>query len=819
MEFKNLVCNGEAEHMKSKDIKNKIVSDNKINKSDEEKKLTGLNEEQVNIRIKEGKVNYVPKAPARTFGQILRANLFTSFNAINVVLAVIIILAGSPKNAIFVGVIFVNTLIGVAQELRAKDILEKLSVISMAQAKVLRNGEINEIPIDNIVLDDVLYLETGMQVLADAEVIENNGLEVDESMLTGESDAIGKREGDALLSGSFIVAGECYARVNKVGKETYSSSLAEEAKQFKITNSELQSAINKIFKVLLWIIIPLTILLTVTQLRVPDATWQSAAIGTVSGIIGMIPEGLVLLTSATFIVSIIKLSKFDTLVQELCATEVLARVDVLCLDKTGTLTQGDLKLSEVRVIGDTNKLEVDRALAALVHNLPSKNPTQKAILDKYKEYDQNLKCIDKIPFSSKRKWGGLTFEGDLGSWILGAPEVILGKEYVFIKNMVEEEAKKGKRVLLLAKFHGEELSDSLLGKIESIALLLIEDIIREAAPDVLDYFNKQGVEVKIISGDSPVTVSEVARRAGVQSWNKYVDARELPEDDDEFKNLVKETTVFGRVTPHQKKKIVTALQEMDHTVAMTGDGVNDVLALKASDCGIAMANGSDATKAVAQLVLMKSDFSALPKVLEEGRKQINNLERVSELFLSKTIYSILLAFVCSVMFLPYPILPIQLSLVGSCAIGIPAFFLAMLPSTGGVKKGFLTRVITVSIPNGIILAGFTVGTFLISLALGVGMQQSRTLALLMFAGISMVILFRVAKPLTNFKAVLCLSMFGIMILAFITPIGRYIFSLTTIKLRYWAISLAVIVLSGPLITRFVDFFRIRVNKKYKVRTI
>lgn len=819
MEFKNLVCNGEAEHMKSKDIKNKIVSDKKINESDEEKKLTGLNDEQVNIRIKEGKVNYVPKAPARTFGQILRANLFTSFNAINVVLAVIIILAGSPKNAIFVGVILINTLIGVAQELRAKDILEKLSVISMAQAKVLRNGEINEIPIDNIVLDDVLYLETGMQVLADAEVIENNGLEVDESMLTGESDAIGKREGDALLSGSFIVAGECYARVNKVGKETYSSSLAEEAKQFKITNSELQSAINKIFKVLLWIIIPLTILLTVTQLRVPDATWQSAAIGTVSGIIGMIPEGLVLLTSATFIVSIIKLSKFDTLVQELCATEVLARVDVLCLDKTGTLTQGDLKLSEIKVIGDTDKLEVDRALAALVHNLPSKNPTQKAILDKYKEYDQNLKCIDKIPFSSKRKWGGLTFEGDLGSWILGAPEVILGKEYVFIKNMVEEEAKKGKRVLLLAKFHGEELSDSLLGKIESIALLLIEDIIREAAPDVLDYFNKQGVEVKIISGDSPVTVSEVARRAGVQSWNKYVDARELPEDDDEFKNLVKDTTVFGRVTPHQKKKIVTALQEMDHTVAMTGDGVNDVLALKASDCGIAMANGSDATKAVAQLVLMKSDFSALPKVLEEGRKQINNLERVSELFLSKTIYSILLAFVCSVMFLPYPILPIQLSLVGSCAIGIPAFFLAMLPSTGGVKKGFLTRVITVSIPNGIILAGFTVGTFLISLALGVGMQQSRTLALLMFAGISMVILFRVAKPLTNFKAVLCLSMFGIMILAFITPIGRYIFSLTTIKLRYWAISLAVIVLSGPLITRFVDFFRIRVNKKYKVRTI
>lgn len=814
----NLVCNREAEHMKNYKKKDKVLFNEdslRLNSDD----LKGLTRDEVENRVKEGKVNYIPKAPSRTFGQILRANLFTSFNAINVVLATIIILAGSPKNAIFVGVILVNTLIGVVQELRAKEILEKLSVISMAHAKVLRNGEIEEISVDNIVLDDVLYLETGMQVLADAEVIYNNGLEVDESMLTGESDAIGKKQGDNLLSGSFVVAGECYAKVKKVGKETYSSSLAEEAKQFKITNSELQSSINRIFKVLLWIIIPLTVLLTITQMRVPNTTWQEAAIGTVSGVIGMIPEGLVLLTSATFIVSIIKLSKFDTLVQELCATEVLARVDVLCLDKTGTLTRGDLKLSEVKLIGERDKSEIDRVLSGLVHNLPSKNPTQKAILDKYKEYDKDLECIEKIPFSSKRKWGGLTFKGELGSWILGAPEVILGKEYAFIKSSVEEEAKKGKRVLLLAKFHGEELNDNLIGKIESVALILIEDIIRDAAPKVLDYFNKQGVEVKIISGDSPVTVSEVARRAGVSSWDKYVDARELPEDYEEFKKVVKDSTVFGRVTPHQKKKIVTALKDMDHTVAMTGDGVNDVLALKASDCGIAMANGSDATKAVAQLVLMKSDFSALPKVLEEGRKQINNLERVSELFLSKTVYSILLAFVCSVMFLPYPILPIQLSLVGSCAIGIPAFFLAMLPSTGGVKKGFLTRVITVSIPNGVILAGFTVGTFLTSLAFGVSMEQSRTLSLLMFAGISMVILLRVARPLTKFKTILCLCMFGIITLAFITPIGRFIFSLTTIKLRYWIISLAVIVLSSPLITKFVDLFRIKVNKKYKVRTM
>lgn len=772
----------------------------------------GLTSEEVKTRVKQGKVNYIPKAPSRTLWQIIRANLFTSFNAINVALAAVIIFAGSPKNALFVGVIIINTLIGVMQELRAKDVLEKLSVISMAQAKVVRDGNIIKIPIEQIVLDDVVYLESGQQVLADAEVIHEDGLEVDESMLTGESDAISKRKGDSLLSGSFVVAGEAYATVRKVGTETYSSSLAEEAKQFKITNSELQNAINKIFKVLMWIVAPLTVILIITQLRVPDATWRSAIIGSASGIIGMIPEGLVLLTSATFIVSIIKLSKYDTLVQELCATEVLARVDMLCLDKTGTLTQGNLKLSEVKNFGLFTKEQVDKVLGALAHNLPSKNPTQMAILEKYKENDESIKCIEKIAFSSKRKWGGATFE-NLGTWVIGAPEVILKKKYNLIKSSVEEEAKKGKRVLLLAKINTEKIVEDLSGKVESVALILIEDIIREAAPKVLSYFHKQKVGVKIISGDSPVTVSEVARKAGVYGADEYVDARELPEDKEKFKEIIKEKTVFGRVTPHQKKKIVLALQELGHTVAMTGDGVNDVLALKASDCGIAMANGSDATKAVAQLVLMKSDFTALPKVVEEGRKQINNLERVSELFLSKTIYSVILAFVCSILFLPYPIEPIQLSLVGSCAIGIPAFFLAMLPSEGAVKKGFLKRVLTLSIPNGILLSTFIITTFLISMNMGATMIYSKTLALLMFAGVSMVILLKVARPLTKFKAALCASMFGIMVLAFVTPIGRLIFSLTSISLKHWLICLAVIVLSGPFITKFVDFIEKVMSRK------
>lgn len=782
--------------------------------SNNQKNILGLSNEEVLKRKEDGKVNYIPKAPSRTIWQIIRANLFTSFNAINLILAAIIILAGSPKNSLFVGVIVCNTLIGVAQELRAKETLEKLSVVSMVKAKVLREGETKEIPASEIVLDDIIYLENGIQIMVDAEVVYSNGLEIDESMITGESDSISKKLKDNLYSGSFVVAGEGYARVTKIGKQTYSSILAEEAKKFKVINSELRNAINKIFKILIWIIIPVSILLTVAQLKATGNDWRSAMIGTVSGIIGMIPEGLMLLTSATFIVSIVKLGKHDTLVQELCATEVLARVDVLCLDKTGTITQGNLKLSDIRNIGSRSDKEIDEILSVLIHNLPSNNPTQKAILDKYTSYNNEVKCIKKVVFSSKRKWGGAKFEG-LGTWVLGAPEIILKEKYNLIKGAVEEEAKKGKRVLLLANVCNDVLEDELTGKIESAALILIEDIIRKEAPEVLAYFEKQGVEVKIISGDSPITVSEVARRAGVNEWKNYIDARELPDDNDKFREIVRKTKVFGRVTPHEKKRIVKALQEDGHTVAMTGDGVNDVLALKTSDCGIAMANGSDATKAVAQLVLMKSDFSALPKVVEEGRKQIQNLERVSELFLSKTIFSIFVSVIASILLIEFPIDPIQLSLVGSCAIGIPGFFLALLPSTGKVEKGFLERVLTVSIPNGLILAIFTTSTFVIARHIGSDITYSKTASLLLFAGISMMILIRVARPLTKFKMGLCIAMFSIMALAFLTPVGRLIFSLERLKLRHWIISLAVIFGSGPLITELVDILRRRVNKKYK----
>ncbi|MBP1890596.1 cation-transporting ATPase E [Clostridium moniliforme] len=772
-------------------------------------KIIGLTEEQVKERVLLGEVNKIPKAPSKTFLQILRSNFFTMFNALNLVLAVAVIIAGSPKNAIFAGVIIVNSLIGVIQEVKAKNIIEKLSVISEANCNVVRNRVLKKIGIEEIVKDDIIYIKSGDQILADGVLSEGNEIEIDESMLTGEADPIHKKNNDSLLSGSFVVAGEGYMRVTKVGANTYSSRLADEARKFKITNSELQNSLNKILKVLLILIVPIGIILATTQLKFIKASWQDAVIGTVSGIIGMVPEGLVLLTSATFIVAIIKLSKYDTLVQELSATEVLARVDVLCLDKTGTITEGALKLIDVVNLSSYENSEIDAVLASIAHNLPSKNPTQQAVLDRYKE-DSNLEIIEKVPFSSKRKWGGIVTK-DKGTWIFGAPEIVMGNKYLEIKCKVEEEARKGRRVLILAKSKLNSLRGEKLKEIEKVALVLIEDIIRKDAPKTLKFFKDEGVSVKVISGDNPVTVSAVAKRAGVLGAENYIDARELPEEMEELRKEVEKYSVFGRVTPHQKKALVIALQENDHTVAMTGDGVNDVLALKEADCGIAMANGSDAAKAVSQLVLMKSNFSALPKVVAEGRQQINNLERVAQLFLTKTTYSIILAVVFSILLLPFPIQPIQLSLIGSCAIGIPALFLAMLPNSERVKKGFLGRILTASIPNGVLIAIFVSATFVISNNYGTSLETSRTLSVLMLAGVSMVILFKVALPITPFKIGLVILMMLIVSLGFITPIGRLIFTLTKLSPMQWLLSAGAIALSVPILATLVSVIRIKKN--------
>ena len=779
--------------------------------------IHGLSDSEVKDRILKGEVNKLPKAPSRTLWQMIRANFFNVFTIINVVLAAVVILAGSPKNAIFAFVIIINSFVGISQEMKSKKTLEKLSVLNMAHAIVVRNGKKQKISIEELVKDDIVYLDAGQQILADCETVQSDELEIDESMLTGEADPVHKLGKDKLLSGSFVVAGEGYGRVTSVGKETYSSKLAEEARKFKITNSELQEAINKIIKVLLWLIVPIGICLMITQLVFTKCSYNEAAIAAVSGIVGMIPEGLVLLTSTTFIVSVVKLAKYHTLVQQLSATEGLARVDILCLDKTGTITEGKLELTEVVPLNGNSKEEIDHVLAALVHNMPSKNPTQQAILDKYTKCP-TVNVIEKVPFSSKTKWGGLNIK-EYGSWLMGAPEIILGTKYDSYKDIIEKNASKGMRVLLLAKKNEGSLKDGL-DNIEEKAIILIQDIIREEAPSVLGYFEKQGVNVKVISGDNPVTVSAVAKRADVHAAERYVDARTLPDSVDELKEVVDSYTVFGRVTPHQKKNIVKALQANKHTVAMTGDGVNDVLALKESDCGIAMANGSDATKAVAQLVLMNSDFSSLPKVVEEGRKQINNLERVSELFLSKTVFFVIIAFVFCIMMLPYPILPIQSSLVGGLAIGLPSVVLAMLPYDGKVRKeDFLTTILKKSLPNGIATVIFTTIAFVIAYNSNNGLDYARTVALLVYAGISFVILLKVALPINKLKAVTVVGSMAIFALAYFIALPRKVFSLKWLDIRTLAICVILIVASVPCIIILKKIIGIVIDKKVKRRLL
>ncbi len=641
----------------------------KINKD----MIKGLSKAEILCRIKDGKVNRLPKAPSRTLGQIIRANLFTSYNALNAILAIIVFIAGSPKNAVFAGgVIITNTIIGMFQEIRAKNILERLSVINEKSVDVIREGKIDNINIEEIVLDDIIVLKSGDQILVDCELLSNNEIEVDESLITGESDSILKKENDRLLSGSFVSSGNAYAKVTNVGKNTYAAKLAEEAKQFKLINSELQISINKIFKIIMWLAIPIGLLLTFTQLFYVKKSLQDALLGSVSGIVGMVPEGLVLLTSATFVVAVRRLSKLDTLIQELPATEVLARVDVLCLDKTGTITKGDLKVTEVQCLNNEDIKYIDKIIAAVVYSFKNGNATEKALLEKYKN-NPNLKIKNKILFSSRRKWSAVEFEEE-GVFILGAPEMILKDKYKNIENKIEKAAQEGKRVLLLASYEGEDFNEDFNGNVKEVALIFIEDIIRENAEEIIRYFNKEKVDLKIISGDNPITVSSIAKKVGIRNAENYIDARELPENEEELRKVVDKISVFGRVSPHQKKSIVKALKSNGHTVAMTGDGVNDVLALKESDCGIAMASGSEATKAVAQLVLLNSDFSAIPQVVLEGRKLINNLEKVSELFLSKTAYFIILSIIFALLVKPFPIIPIQLTLVGSLSIGIPSFF-------------------------------------------------------------------------------------------------------------------------------------------------
>ena len=675
----------------------------------------------------------MPNAPTRSVGQIVRGNVFSPINLIVAILAALVIAAGSPKDALFGGVIVANSVIGVVQELRAKRVLDQLRVVNAPRAHAVRDGKVTELQVHELVLDDVVELRTGAQVVADGLVLTHENLEIDESLLTGEADPVVKGDGDDVLSGSAVVAGTGRMVVTKVGADNYAVKLAEEARRFTLVNSPLRNDVNLIVTWVGYLIIPVGLLLASSQFLRRDEGWQQSIISTVAGLVGMVPEGLVLLTSVAFAVGVVRLARHRCLVQELPAIEVLARVDVLCVDKTGTITEGMLALADVEVVNSADRAGVDAALAALSQLDPDPNATSRALQNAYHDAT-SWTATGRVPFSSARKWSGMTF-ADHGSWVLGAPENVLTSGYSGdMQATVESHARSGQRVLVLATADGafSDGDDATLPAVTAVALVLLEDIVRADAPATFKYFAAEGVTVKVISGDNNVTVGAVARRAGLTGWEANVDATTLPEAGTEaFADAIEGSTVFGRVTPHQKRAMVGALQSRGHTVAMTGDGVNDVLALKDANCGVAMASGSEATRGVAQLVLMDSNFSAMPAVVAEGRRVINNIERVASLFLAKTAYSVVLSVITGVVAVAYPLRPIHLSILSWFTIGLPAFFLALEPNDQRVSEGFLRRVLGRAVPAGLVIAIVTMSVFAIAqLDEAIDADHARTVAVL-----------------------------------------------------------------------------------------
>jgi cation-transporting ATPase E len=734
----------------------------------------GLSQRDVDERVAAGLTNDVPAAPSRTVAQIVRANVVTRFNALLGGLLVVILVVGPLQDALFGFVLVANAVVGIVQELRAKRTLDRLAVLTAPRARVVRDGAVRDVATNAVVLDDVLELRPGDQVVVDGEVLETNGLEVDESLLSGESDPVAKQPGEGVRSGSFVAAGGGRYRATEVGVDAYAARLAEEARRFTLTRSELRAGIDTTLRIVTWAIVPTAVLLVISQLRA-SASVAAAVRGSVAGTVAMVPEGLVLLTSIAFAVGVVRLARRRVLVQELPAVEVLARVDVLCIDKTGTLTEGRLAVDRVEVLVDA--VPHAEALGALAAADPNPNATMTAVGEAFAA-PIGWKPVEHVPFSSARKWSASAFDGR-GTWVLGAPDTTLASGLApEIAGRASALAEEGSRVLLLSRTASDLEGEGLPPALEPVALVVLGDRLREDAAHTLRYFARQGVVVKVISGDHPATVATIAARLGAPGADRAIDARELPVDAAPLAEAVEGHAIFGRVTPQQKRAMVNALRARGHVVAMTGDGVNDVLALKDADIGIAMGSGSAATRAVAQLVLLDSTFDALPDVVNEGRRVLGNIERTSNLYVTKTVYAMLLALGVGVVGLPFPFLPRHLSLIGALTIGIPSFFLALAPNAERARPGFLGRVLRFTVPAGMLAA---VATFLAyKLAHdepGVSLVQARTAATMVLCWIGFAVLTIIAAPLTRMRLTLIWSMIGAFVLAIVLPLARTFFEL------------------------------------------
>ncbi|EPH45911.1 HAD-IC family P-type ATPase [Streptomyces aurantiacus] len=725
-------------------------------------RATGLTAAEVAERVARGEVNDVPVRSSRSTTEIIRANVFTRFNAIIGVLWVIMLFVAPIQDSLFGFVIVANTGIGIIQELRAKKTLDGLAVIGEAKPTVRRDGVAAEISTSEIVLGDLVELGPGDKIVVDGETVEADSLEVDESLLTGEADPVLKKPGDKLMSGSFVVAGGGAFTATKVGREAYAAQLAEEASRFTLVHSELRSGISTILKYVTWLMVPTSIGLIISQLVVKDDNFKESIAYTVGGIVPMIPEGLVLLTSVAFAIGVIRLGRKQCLVQELPAIEGLARVDTVCLDKTGTLTEGGMDVTELRPLNGSEETYVRKVLGALGESDPRPNASLQAIIDAYPDSEE-WRCTESLPFSSARKYSGASFSegnGENSTWLLGAPDVLLPSGDPALDE-IEQLNHQGLRVLLLARAAGDLDAPEVARDARATALVVLEQRLRPDAADTLRYFEEQNVQAKVISGDNAVSVGAVAGKLGLPGAANTVDARRLPADQAEMAEELDANSVFGRVTPQQKRDMVGALQSKGHTVAMTGDGVNDVLALKDADIGVSMGSGSEATRAVAQIVLLNNSFATLPSVVAEGRRVIGNITRVATLFLVKTVYSVVIALLVVCSQVEYLFLPRHLTLLSTLTIGVPAFFLALAPNKERAKPHFVRRVMRYALPGGIIAAVATFATYLLARHhyTGEGAREAETSAatLALFL-VSLWVLAIIARPYTWWRIGLVAAM-------------------------------------------------------------
>jgi len=734
----------------------------------------GLTGQEVAARIAAGQVNESDRRGGRSFSQVLRANVLTRFNAILGSLLVVVIFVGPPQDGLFGVVLVVNTVIGTAQELRAKRTLDRLAVLTAPTAHGVRDGASVELAANAVVLDDLLELRPGDQVVVDGLVIASDGLEIDESLLSGEAIPVVKLHDDEVRSGSFVVSGAGRIRAIRVGGNAFAQKLQGDARRFSLVRSELQQGTNAILRMVTWVMIPAGLLLVTSQVLRSGESVEEALRASVAGVGAMVPEGLVLLTTVAFALGAIRLARRRVLVQELAAIEGLARVDVLCIDKTGTLTEPGMKVGTIETLGDAS---VEEALGAIVGNDPSPNATIQALADLPVPAGWTVEV--RIPFSSARRWSAVQFAGR-GTWVIGAPEVVAAHGHlpVALSTRIETFATRGDRVLLVARspepVHGEVLPDAL----EPAGFVVLEEQIRADATTTIGYLISQGVEIKILSGDDPRTVASVAERVGIPASATPFDARELPEDPTRLAQVVEVSSIFGRVQPHQKKAIVSALQASGHVVGMTGDGVNDVPALKQADLGLAMGSGSQATHAVGRLVLLDSSFATVPSILDEGRRVIANIERVANLFVTKTVYAAILAVVVGISAIPFPFYPRHLTIVSTLTIGVPGFFLALASGSPRARPGFVWCVLAFTIPAGVVAAAVTLSTYLVARGPAhATTAQARTAATLSLVAIGLAVLVLAARPLNAARAILVGSMAGGAVLIFTVSLSRRIFTL------------------------------------------